>query len=137
MWTGGDGGLFERWIQTKHTKTHLKKPSIYIDTSFETTEAKVNAYQRLIEQLPLPNQFLLLYLLDLLGVYAMHTETTLMDIPSLAVIFTPVSNEIKLSFSFLYIWCVGVGVEEKAGRWGKRGREEKRVNPNLCKKGNP
>ncbi|KAG2219891.1 hypothetical protein INT45_001636, partial [Circinella minor] len=60
-----------------------------IDNSFETEQAKVNAYQKLIERLPLPNQFLLLYLLDLLGVYAMHTETTLMDISSLAIIFTP------------------------------------------------
>ncbi|KAI9273030.1 Rho GTPase activation protein [Phascolomyces articulosus] len=60
-----------------------------IDMTFESQDLKVNAYQKLIEQLPLPNQYLLLYLLDLLGVFAMHTETTLMDIPSLAVIFTP------------------------------------------------
>ncbi|KAI8141037.1 Rho GTPase activation protein [Fennellomyces sp. T-0311] len=60
-----------------------------IDEPFDSDDAKVKAYQNLIERLPMANQYLLLYLLDLLGVFALHTETTLMDVPSLAVIFTP------------------------------------------------
>ncbi|KAI9491634.1 Rho GTPase activation protein [Zychaea mexicana] len=59
------------------------------DARFESEEDKVASFQKLIERLPMPNQYLLLYLLDLLGVYALHSATTLMDVPSLAVIFTP------------------------------------------------
>lgn len=68
--------LYESFRET------IKKP-------FPTEDAKIEAFQCLIESLPLPNQYLLLYLLDLLGLFALHKESTLMDIPSLAVIFTP------------------------------------------------
>ncbi|KAI9322241.1 Rho GTPase activation protein [Dichotomocladium elegans] len=70
-----------------HDHYHLFKEMI--NKSFPDHDAKVNAFQGLIESLPLANQYLLLYLLDLLGVFASHTKSTLMDIPSLAVLFTP------------------------------------------------
>lgn len=63
---------------------------LVVEKPFPTEDAKIEAFQCLIESLPLPNQYLLLYLLDLLGLFALHKESTLMDIPSLAVIFTPV-----------------------------------------------
>ncbi|KAI8387302.1 Rho GTPase activation protein [Blakeslea trispora] len=61
-----------------------------LDVPFPTLEAKVNAFQRLIHQLPLVHQFLLLYLLDLLYLFSLHASITRMDLSSLATAFAPV-----------------------------------------------
>ncbi|GLB40328.1 putative GTPase-activator protein for Rho-like GTPases [Lyophyllum shimeji] len=46
-------------------------------------------YKRLIKQMPRPNQYLLLYVLDLLSVFARKSEKNLMTATNLAVIFRP------------------------------------------------
>lgn len=46
-------------------------------------------FQDLIDRLPLPHQFLLLYLLDLLHLFASNSDFTRMDSANLASVFTP------------------------------------------------
>lgn len=43
----------------------------------------IAAYKRLIRQMPPPNQYLLLYVLDLLSVFARKSEKNLMTAPSM------------------------------------------------------
>ncbi|RCH82939.1 hypothetical protein CU098_002720, partial [Rhizopus stolonifer] len=72
----------------------LPEPVINLEyqSMFKTTlEAKVNAFQSLIQKLPIVHQFLLLYLLDLLYLFSLHADTTRMDLCSLATAFAPVS----------------------------------------------
>jgi hypothetical protein len=57
---------------------------------FPSIEAKVDAFQVLIEQLPVVHQYLLLYLLDMLCLFSFCSDTTRMDISSLATAFAPV-----------------------------------------------
>lgn len=52
---------------------------------------KINAIQEIIEKLPIAHQYLLLYLLDLLGIFVTAREYTRMDIPCLSSVFAPVS----------------------------------------------
>ncbi|OZJ02881.1 hypothetical protein BZG36_03794 [Bifiguratus adelaidae] len=52
-------------------------------------DARVDEFQRLIQCLPLPHQFLLLYLLDLLAVFASQSDNNRMDSTNLAAVFTP------------------------------------------------
>jgi hypothetical protein len=54
-------------------------------------EAKIDAFQKLIEQLPVVHQHLLLYMLDLLSLFSMYSDVTRMDVSSLATAFAPVS----------------------------------------------
>ncbi|KAF5382185.1 hypothetical protein D9615_004438 [Tricholomella constricta] len=49
----------------------------------------IATYKRLIKQMPRPNQFLLLYVLDLLSVFSRKSEKNLMTSTNLAVIFRP------------------------------------------------
>ncbi|KAF8519532.1 Rho GTPase activation protein [Gautieria morchelliformis] len=49
----------------------------------------IHTYKRLIRSLPRANQYLLLYVLDLLSVFARKSETNLMTATNLAVIFRP------------------------------------------------
>ncbi|KAG6856904.1 hypothetical protein H0H87_012486 [Tephrocybe sp. NHM501043] len=49
----------------------------------------IGIYQRLIKQMPRPNQHLLLYVLDLLSVFAHKSDKNLMTASNLAVIFRP------------------------------------------------
>lgn len=49
----------------------------------------IHAYQTLIAELPAPNRHLLLYLLDLLAVFAANSEINKMTIPRLAAVFEP------------------------------------------------
>ncbi|CAO3600889.1 unnamed protein product [Absidia cylindrospora] len=60
-----------------------------LETDFDSTDAKIQAFQNLINQIPLVNQFLLLYLLDLLSLFSMTKHLTRMDISSLASVFAP------------------------------------------------
>ncbi|CAO3703763.1 unnamed protein product [Rhizopus stolonifer] len=48
---------------------------------------KIEAYQQLIEQLPINHQYLLFYLLDMIALFALHAKTTKMDAPNLAAVF--------------------------------------------------
>lgn len=59
---------------------------------FPSIEAKVNAFQVLIDQLPIVHQYLLLYLLDMLCLFSLCSEATKMDLSSLATAFAPVSS---------------------------------------------
>ncbi|KIY62458.1 Rho GTPase activation protein [Cylindrobasidium torrendii FP15055 ss-10] len=49
----------------------------------------ITTYKRLIRNLPRPNQYLLLYVLDLLSVFARKADINLMTATNLAVIFRP------------------------------------------------
>lgn len=52
-------------------------------------EAQIRRFQVLIDRLPLAHQFLLLYLLDLLHLFAANSVFTRMDSANLASVFTP------------------------------------------------
>ena len=52
-------------------------------------EEKIAAYQDLISKLPPPHSCLLMYLLDLLALFAHHSEENLMDSKNLASVFQP------------------------------------------------
>ncbi|KAL1737619.1 Rho GTPase activation protein, partial [Schizophyllum fasciatum] len=54
-----------------------------------THEQVVTTYKRLLRQMPPPNQYLLLYVLDLLSVFARKADKNLMTAENLAVIFRP------------------------------------------------
>ncbi|CAO3596743.1 unnamed protein product [Absidia cylindrospora] len=60
-----------------------------IDQTFPSINEKVDAFQVLIEKLPLPNQYLLLYILDMLAIFVTTTRFTRMDIDCLAAVFVP------------------------------------------------
>ncbi|KAF7724428.1 hypothetical protein EC973_001092 [Apophysomyces ossiformis] len=78
---------------------HLPEPVITLDyyrpfkdtmdEEFPSLEAKIDAFQNLIDCLPLAHQYLLLYLLDLLSLFSLTNEVTRMDTASLASIFAP------------------------------------------------
>ncbi|CAO3568347.1 unnamed protein product [Mortierella alpina] len=52
-------------------------------------EEKIAAYQDLISKLPPPHSCLLMYLLDLLALFAHHSDENLMDSKNLASVFQP------------------------------------------------
>ncbi|KAF9260089.1 Rho GTPase activation protein [Marasmius fiardii PR-910] len=52
-------------------------------------EEAITTYKRLIRGMPRPNQYLLLYVLDLLSVFARKSDKNLMTATNLAVIFRP------------------------------------------------
>ncbi|CAO3612104.1 unnamed protein product [Mucor hiemalis] len=60
-----------------------------LKAEFATEEEKVDAFQSLIEQLPNVHQYLLLYLLDMLCLFSLCSESTKMDLASLATAFSP------------------------------------------------
>ncbi|BEJ17278.1 hypothetical protein CspHIS471_0606790 [Cutaneotrichosporon sp. HIS471] len=60
-----------------------------IQVSDHTAEQKVREYKRLVRDMPRENQYLLLYLLDLLGLFARDSDKNLMTSANLAVIFQP------------------------------------------------
>lgn len=62
--------------------------NVYSKKPFNQEEA-IGAYKRLIGQLPLANQYLLLYVLDLLTVFDKKSEKNMMPAANLAVIFRP------------------------------------------------
>ncbi|KAI9286294.1 hypothetical protein BC943DRAFT_359463 [Umbelopsis sp. AD052] len=59
------------------------------DKSKKSTQERISAFQTLIERLPLPHQFLLLYLLDMLSIFASNDEVNRMNASNLAAVFTP------------------------------------------------
>ncbi|CAO3590389.1 unnamed protein product [Absidia cylindrospora] len=78
---------------------HLPEPVITLDyyrpfkdtmdQTFSTVDEKVDAFQVLIEKLPLPHQYLLLYLLDMLAIFATTAKYTKMETECLAAVFVP------------------------------------------------
>ncbi|KAI8093264.1 Rho GTPase activation protein [Halteromyces radiatus] len=60
-----------------------------IDQTFSSEDEKVDAFQTLIEKLPLPHQYLLLYLLDLLALFSTASKYTKMASDCLAAVFVP------------------------------------------------
>ncbi|KAL0067916.1 GTPase activating protein (GAP) for Rho1p [Marasmius tenuissimus] len=91
------------WKQTPYTPhdvasvfrrylTQMPEPVIpydlYHDEPFNQEEA-ITTYKRLIRGMPRPNQYLLLYVLDLLSVFARKSDKNLMTATNLAVIFRP------------------------------------------------
>ncbi|CAO3622619.1 unnamed protein product [Cunninghamella blakesleeana] len=60
-----------------------------IDQDFSSLDDKLDAFQKLIEKLPLPNQYLLLYLLDMLALFSSAVENTKMSSYCLACVFVP------------------------------------------------
>ncbi|KAG5339820.1 Rho-GTPase-activating protein 5 [Termitomyces sp. T112] len=85
--------VFRRYL------THMPEPVIphamYHSFRDALTRSNFNendviaTYQRLIKQMPRPNQHLLLYVLDLLSVFAQKSDRNLMTASNLAVIFRP------------------------------------------------
>lgn len=60
-----------------------------VQVSDHTHDQKIREYKHLIRQMPLENQYLLLYLLDLLGIFSRESDKNLMTSANLAVIFQP------------------------------------------------
>ncbi|CDZ98175.1 Rho GTPase-activating protein [Phaffia rhodozyma] len=54
-----------------------------------TPDVALKTYLELVERLPIPNKYLLLYVLDLLSVFEKISEKNLMNAANLAVIFQP------------------------------------------------
>ncbi|ORX61432.1 RhoGAP-domain-containing protein [Hesseltinella vesiculosa] len=59
------------------------------DKGYNDTEQRIDAFQGLIRRLPTPHQHLLLYMLDLLRVFATNAASTRMDAANLATVFSP------------------------------------------------
>lgn len=78
---------------------HLPEPVIPLDyyrpfkeaydDDYDTSNAKIEAFQNLIDCLPLVHQYLLMYIMDMLGLFANAEEKTRMSISSLAAVFAP------------------------------------------------
>ncbi|KAI9301892.1 Rho GTPase activation protein, partial [Cunninghamella echinulata] len=60
-----------------------------LDHDFPTMDDKLDAFQVLIEKLPLPHQYLLLYLLDMLALFSTTSDSTKMSTQCLACVFVP------------------------------------------------
>ncbi|EIN10060.1 Rho GTPase activation protein [Punctularia strigosozonata HHB-11173 SS5] len=80
--------VFRRYL------TQMPEPVIpynmYHDaTKGSSQEEVINTYKRLIHAMPRANQYLLLYVLDLLSVFARKSDKNRMDASNLAVIFRP------------------------------------------------
>ncbi|ORZ18797.1 Rho GTPase activation protein [Absidia repens] len=60
-----------------------------METEFVSADVKTQAFQSLIDKMPLAHQFLLLYLLDLLSIFTLTSHLTRMDISCLASVFAP------------------------------------------------
>ncbi|KAG0200671.1 hypothetical protein BGX28_006328 [Mortierella sp. GBA30] len=77
---------------------HLPEPVITLEfyekfrdvhRNLTDEDEKIIAYQELISKLPPPHSCLLMYLLDLLALFAHHSEENLMDSKNLASVFQP------------------------------------------------
>ncbi|KAI8084484.1 Rho GTPase activation protein [Halteromyces radiatus] len=59
------------------------------DSMYEGTSQRIDAFQSLICQLPTAHQHLLLYVLDMLRLFATNASATRMDAANLAAVFSP------------------------------------------------
>ncbi|KAI8343968.1 Rho GTPase activation protein [Chlamydoabsidia padenii] len=59
------------------------------DSMYKTTSQRIDAFQKLIRQLPTAHQHLLLYILDMLRFFAVNASITRMDASNLAAVFSP------------------------------------------------
>lgn len=73
---------------------------IILVAEYANLDQKIQAIQGVIECLPIAHQYLLLYLLDLLSMFATAHEYTRMDIGCLAAVFAPVSMNIMDSIRY-------------------------------------
>ena len=72
------------------SKSQKKKLTDFVgDKHYHSIEERIQAFQHLIQHLPIPHQHLLLYLLDLLSLFASNAVETKMDAASLAIVFAP------------------------------------------------
>lgn len=69
--------------------SHLYHEFRAIYRSTKKAEEVIQEYKRLIKSMPRPNQYLLLYVLDLLSVFARKADKNFMTASNLAVIFRP------------------------------------------------
>ncbi|KAG2208071.1 hypothetical protein INT47_010433 [Mucor saturninus] len=67
-------------------KDVTRKDSI---SEYPNLDLKIEAIQNIIAQLPLAHQYLLLYLLDMMGMFVTAQEYTRMDIACLSAVFAP------------------------------------------------
>jgi hypothetical protein len=63
--------------------------SIIDNNTYNDTEHRIQAFQKLIQSLSPPHQYLLLYLLDIISLFATAASETKMDISNLAAVFCP------------------------------------------------
>ncbi|KAI9495249.1 hypothetical protein BDB00DRAFT_259047 [Zychaea mexicana] len=63
--------------------------NVMSDNHYHSLEERIEAFQHLIQHLPIPHQHLLLYMLDLLSLFASNAAETKMDAANLAVVFAP------------------------------------------------
>ncbi|KAI9252931.1 Rho GTPase activation protein [Phascolomyces articulosus] len=63
--------------------------NVMSDKHYHSTEERIEAFQHLIQLLPLSHQHLLLYLLDMLSLFASNSAETKMDAANLAIVFSP------------------------------------------------
>ena len=119
------------------------------DTGDFDSQAAIAAYQRLITELPSLNRQLLLYILDLLAVFASKSEQNRMTAPNLAAIFQPgmlshpqhdmIPQEYRLSQdviiflidnqdSFL-VGMSGTAADEKTVKEVQRGAQRQPITP--------
>ncbi|OAC97925.1 hypothetical protein MUCCIDRAFT_116003 [Mucor lusitanicus CBS 277.49] len=81
--------LVKAWWRRVNNNLSSEKANRH-DAEFPSLESKIDAFQNLIERLPIAHQYLLLYLLDLLYLFSQCVEYTRMDSSSLATAFSPV-----------------------------------------------
>lgn len=92
-----NGKLFSKRPDKSLKKRLTSDLTITIEKQYAKESDKIAAMQQLISQLPPENQYLLLYLLDLLHVFAANHDKTLMDAYCLALVLAPVSCSIYSS----------------------------------------
>ncbi|KAG2227214.1 hypothetical protein INT45_008458 [Circinella minor] len=63
--------------------------NVMSDKHYHSNEERIEAFQHLIQQLPISHQHLLLYLLDMLSLFASNATDTKMDAANLAMVFSP------------------------------------------------
>ncbi|KAG2022296.1 rho GTPase activator [Coprinopsis cinerea AmutBmut pab1-1] len=87
----------ESWLRFRRYLNQLPEPVVQqpsngklrdaIMSESATTEEKVQACRTLIQELPRANQYLLLYVLDLLSIFARRSDKNLMSCAHLAAVF--------------------------------------------------
>lgn len=87
-------------------------PPILLDDDYDTSMAKIEAFQNLIDCLPLVHQYLLMYIMDMLGLFANAEEKTRMSISSLAAVFAPVNSTRTYHDSFL-LFFTNIGYHDR------------------------
>ncbi|KAI9314327.1 Rho GTPase activation protein [Dichotomocladium elegans] len=98
-WEGGDYTVHDAANVMRRFLNRLPEPVIPLDyyrpfkdtmsEEFPNLEAKIEAFQNLIECLPLVHQYLLMYIMDFLDLFSSTVEETRMDVSAIAAVFAP------------------------------------------------